>query len=168
MSSRRPSGDYEVGYGKPPKKHQFKPGQSGNPKGRKKKLTRVPDIATALDRVLSREMMINDNGQTRKVDVLEAMILNLLASGMRGNFRALQAFVKLVQAFPPTQERFYGYDPEDADRALRKIQEMVSRRQELERLRAESLASTNSSNAGSAATQENPSLQQTPPETKKT
>ena len=78
MSSRRPSGDYEVGYGKPPKKHQFKRGQSGNPKGRKKKLTRVPDIATALDRVLSREMMINDNGQTRKVDVLEAMILNLL------------------------------------------------------------------------------------------
>ncbi|MHC4117020.1 MAG: DUF5681 domain-containing protein [Planctomycetota bacterium] len=25
--------DYEVGYKKPPKEHQFKPGQSGNPKG---------------------------------------------------------------------------------------------------------------------------------------
>jgi len=28
--------DYEVGYGKPPKHGQFKPGQSGNPKGRPK------------------------------------------------------------------------------------------------------------------------------------
>ena len=27
-------GDYEVGYGKPPKHSRFKPGQSGNPKGR--------------------------------------------------------------------------------------------------------------------------------------
>ena len=44
MSKRQPpgrpghgverSGDYEVGYGKPPVNTQFKPGQSGNPKGR--------------------------------------------------------------------------------------------------------------------------------------
>src|SRR5262245_37056540 len=30
--------DYEVGYGKPPKHGQFKPGQSGNPGGRRKGL----------------------------------------------------------------------------------------------------------------------------------
>lgn len=30
------SNEYEVGYGKPPKKHQFKPGYSGNKKGRPK------------------------------------------------------------------------------------------------------------------------------------
>lgn len=28
---------YEVGYGRPPKATQFKPGQSGNPKGRPRK-----------------------------------------------------------------------------------------------------------------------------------
>ena len=28
--------DYEVGYGRPPKNSQFKPGQSGNPRGRRK------------------------------------------------------------------------------------------------------------------------------------
>lgn len=29
--------DYEIGYCKPPRKYQFKPGQSGNPKGRPRK-----------------------------------------------------------------------------------------------------------------------------------
>ena len=33
--ARRPAASsYEVGYGKPPAKNRFKPGQSGNPKGR--------------------------------------------------------------------------------------------------------------------------------------
>ena len=31
------SKDYEVGYGRPPKEYQFKPGTSGNYKGRPKK-----------------------------------------------------------------------------------------------------------------------------------
>jgi len=30
-------GSYKVGWGKPPKEHQWKPGQSGNPKGSPKK-----------------------------------------------------------------------------------------------------------------------------------
>ena len=32
----KPGGGYAVGYGKPPKVDQFKPGQSGNPNGRPK------------------------------------------------------------------------------------------------------------------------------------
>jgi hypothetical protein len=148
MTRKRPPGDYEVGYGKPPKKHQFKRGRSGNPKGRKKKLPRLPDIPTALDKVLSREMVVNDNGQARKADVLEYMFLNLLAAAGRGNFGALQTFVKLVQAFPPTEERFYGYDPKRAEQVRRKLQDMIERREELERLKAGS--SKGSGQAGSS------------------
>jgi Family of unknown function (DUF5681) len=37
MSYEKTSGDYEVGYGKPPKATQFQRGVSGNPKGRPKK-----------------------------------------------------------------------------------------------------------------------------------
>jgi hypothetical protein len=40
--------------------------------------------------------------------------------------------VKLAQASPPSVERVYGYDPEDGERAYRKIEEMVKRRKELE------------------------------------
>ena len=35
---------YEVGYGKPPKRTQWKPGQSGNPKGKKKGLKSVKQL----------------------------------------------------------------------------------------------------------------------------
>ncbi len=34
--------DEEVGFGRPPKQHQFKPGQSGNPRGRPPKPRYLP------------------------------------------------------------------------------------------------------------------------------
>jgi len=36
MKDSSKSSDYEIGYKKPPKQHQFPKGQSGNPKGRRK------------------------------------------------------------------------------------------------------------------------------------
>ena len=45
--------EYKVGPGRPPKEHQFKPGQSGNPKGAKRKpKPMVPDLKAALERAL--------------------------------------------------------------------------------------------------------------------
>lgn len=41
MSKDQKPKDYEVGYRKPPKEHQFKPGQSVNPRGRRRKTPRV-------------------------------------------------------------------------------------------------------------------------------
>ena len=126
----------KVGYGRPPKAHRFKPGQSGNPKGRRKKPKALPDIGTALDKVFSRQVTITDNGQSRSVHVLEAMILSLVSSATRGNAKALLTLVKLAQAFPPTVERVYGYNPEDAEKVRRKIADMIRRKKELEQSQA--------------------------------
>lgn len=49
LSSKPPSDDYEVGYGRPPLGHRFQPGTSGNPKGRPTKKMKASDPA-ALDK----------------------------------------------------------------------------------------------------------------------
>ena len=46
--------EYKVGPGHPPKEHQFKPGQSGNPKGAKRKPPSIAlDLKAALERALN-------------------------------------------------------------------------------------------------------------------
>lgn len=43
--SRKSDDEYEVGYGKPPQRTQFKKGQTGNPKGRPKGATTFAEAA---------------------------------------------------------------------------------------------------------------------------
>ncbi len=62
--------DYEVGYGRPPISHQFKPGQSGNPKGRPKN---PKTIKEALRKTLATEIGVKDaNGEVIKITCAEA------------------------------------------------------------------------------------------------
>lgn len=63
---------YEVGYKKPPVSGQFKKGQSGNPKGRKKKV--IPKtIMEALRLAFIKEIMItNEKGSREKISFIQA------------------------------------------------------------------------------------------------
>lgn len=45
--------DDKVGYGRPPRRHQFKPGQSGNPKGRPKKALKGVSVHEILSEPVS-------------------------------------------------------------------------------------------------------------------
>ena len=83
--------DYEVGYGKPPKDTQFKPGQSGNPKGRPKG---TQNFKTDLKEVLSDPVQITQGGKTITVTKQQALIMRSTAEGLKGNQRATALIFK--------------------------------------------------------------------------
>lgn len=64
-------------------KYKWKKGQSGNPKGRPKK---IPDLHTALASVMSEEQ----NDKT----ALDAILLRLRAEAMKGNIRAIELLMR--------------------------------------------------------------------------
>ena len=70
--------NYETGYGKPPMATRFKKGQSGNPKGRKKKQS-VDDVRVVIEGVLGEPIKIRSAGQLRTVSKLDAMVQTQLA-----------------------------------------------------------------------------------------
>ena len=57
-------GSFEVGYGRPPLHSRFKPGQSGNPKGRAKQSR---NMRTIVQQVLSENMQIREGGRLRRM-----------------------------------------------------------------------------------------------------
>jgi uncharacterized protein DUF5681 len=58
--------DYRVGPGRPPKEYQFKPGQSGNPKGaRRKPRSIVPDLKALFERALNRKVTLRQGEQQK-------------------------------------------------------------------------------------------------------
>jgi hypothetical protein len=77
--------DYTVGYKKPPRHTQFKPGQSGNPKGRSKK-------SVTLDETLAKELLaticVAQGGRRRRTSVLGALIKLFIHAGLKGDLKA--------------------------------------------------------------------------------
>jgi uncharacterized protein DUF5681 len=87
------TGGYPIGHGKPPRHTQFKKGQSGNPTGRPKG---TPNFATALDRALSAQVVVNEGGQRRTVSKLEATVTQLVNKATMGDPRATQQLLTVV------------------------------------------------------------------------
>lgn len=77
--------DERVGYGRPPKRHQFKSGQSGNPKGRPKGRK---SEATLLAEVLNRKVTVNSGGAPKRITILEAILLRITEDSLRGNTKS--------------------------------------------------------------------------------
>lgn len=90
----------DEGYGKPPKRWQFKKGQSGNPKGRPKGSTTV---ASAYAKILNQKVRVNDVTMT----MLEAILNQAVVKAARGDMKALKeviAFGKYLRLIEPVPE----------------------------------------------------------------
>ena len=87
--------DYEVGFGKPPKETQFKPGQSGNPDGRPKGSR---NLATDLREELDEEIVVTERGTSLTLTKRRALIKTLMMKGLKGEIRAAEGLVRLALA----------------------------------------------------------------------
>jgi len=92
-----------VGYCKPPKEHQFKPGQSGNPNGRPKK--KGPTARELMAEFASETIPIKRGGRVENVPRFRAFQEKLFQLAMNDNTAAGNMFIKLLgmsgQLAPP-------------------------------------------------------------------
>ncbi len=93
MARRKRKGDYDVGYGKPPRSGQFKPGQSGNPRGRPKK---TPALTEQIAEVLHGNVTVTEGGKRRTVTTLEAFMMREVRKALEGDPRASANLLKLL------------------------------------------------------------------------
>jgi hypothetical protein len=89
-------GEYAIGYGKPPKHTRFKPGQSGNSKGRPKG---VRNFKTDVQTTLKAVVKVTRDGRPSKVSTQEAALLRLREKALGGDARALDRLIALAQAY---------------------------------------------------------------------
>jgi hypothetical protein len=93
MSADR-DGDYEVGYGKPPRHTRFVKGQSGNPRG---KPPGAKNFTTLLNEALSEQVSVTDNGRRRKISKRQAIIVQLVNRSATADLRAIKILVDIVR-----------------------------------------------------------------------
>jgi Family of unknown function (DUF5681) len=91
-----PEPEYKVGPGRPPKEYRFKPGQSGNPKGLKRKpKPMAPDLKAALERALHEPIKLKQGERERTMTMAEAGIKQLVAQFVKGNHQARRDLIVL-------------------------------------------------------------------------
>ena len=86
-------GDYEVGYGKPPKHAQWPKGKSGNPKGRPKGSR---GLRADLDRELETKLTITIKGEEVTGRAQQLMLHMLSRRAAHGDVRAMRILLDLV------------------------------------------------------------------------
>ncbi len=102
---KRPTGDYEVGYCRPPTKNQIRKGERKNPKGRpKSKKSGSTDVSALLDE----PVRVTSGGKARDMPPFEVGFRKLAQRALNGDLPAILKFVKICEEYgviaPPPAE----------------------------------------------------------------
>jgi len=110
------NGTYEVGYGRPPKAHQFAKGCSGNPNGRPKG---TRNLKSDLAEELGEHVTLSEGGKPITLSKQRALLKSLVARAIKGDGRAVNALLNLmVRVLDPS-------DGEEADEPLTSDEEAI-------------------------------------------
>lgn len=93
-------GNYETGYGKPPRHTRFQKGHSGNPKGRPRG---SKNYATLLMEALHEPVIISENGRRKKITKQQVIIKQIVNRAASGDYRSIQLL--LANQIPAIEAR---------------------------------------------------------------
>jgi hypothetical protein len=120
----RKAGPPDIGHGRPPRAYQFKPGESGNPRGRPRGRK---NEATILNELLNRKIPVQQGGKTRRVTILEAILLRFTEDSLKGNTKSAAFLLNRHSAFanagslPETDDQLTHDDRDVLEAFARKL-----------------------------------------------
>lgn len=113
----RPGEHDRIGYRRPPAHSRFKPGQSGNKRGRPKGSKNIETVVRSL---LDQKVTIQDAAGRRRVSAIEALLRTLMQRALRGDNRAAKLLLDVQQKLPPSDA------PADATPSSAEDQEILA------------------------------------------
>ena len=114
--------EYEVGYKRPPREYQFKPGQSGNPKGRpKKNKSFAEDIKDEMNELIQ----IQEQGKLKKITKQTALIKRLITDALSGKASAIKLLFPVLLS-KDFEEKDFEEDLSQEDHAI--LEDYIKRR----------------------------------------
>ena len=141
-SNTKPTGDYEIGYGKPPRHAGFQKGRSGNPKGRPKG---AKNFATLLGEALDEKVSLTEDGRRRRITKRELVIKQLVNKSASADLRAIKQLTDIVQGVerragaspaPPSPQAFTAADEEVIAELKKRIERDIRAKIATEQTRA--------------------------------
>ena len=112
------SKDYKIGYGKPPKQHQFKPGNNANPKGRPKGSR---NRKLVVSEILLEPIAVRQGDKTTMMPRLAVALQNQLNMALRSDLKAIEGVIRFAERngmFVPREDQQDTEPLSDSDEGI--------------------------------------------------
>jgi Family of unknown function (DUF5681) len=121
--------DYEIGYGKPPRGRPFQKGQSGNPRGPRRK-----DLSSLLIAALNEPVYATIDGKRRKITKRQAIVTQMVNESAGANLRATKMLFDMLKeveqkaggAAPPEPAKLTATDREVVDLFVARLRGQIA------------------------------------------
>ena len=121
--------DYKIGYGKPPRRRPFQRGQSGNPRGPRRK-----DMSSLLIAALNEPVYATIDGKRRKITKRQAIITQMVNESASANLRATKMLFDMMKeveqkagaAAPREPEKLTATDREVVDLFVARLRRQIA------------------------------------------
>ena len=100
-------GEERVGFRRPPVSTRFRPGSSGNPRGRPKKSR---DLGAIVARAFGEDVVVIENGVRTRMTKLEATVKQFVNKAAKGDHNAAKF---LLQLHPEIRRAAAEHEPEE-------------------------------------------------------